>query len=296
MYSKLFENLKTTIARERLLAVSTFVVMTLTFLVLGLFLGVVVLTQTGIRQLEEQAQVTVFFKDDYPEANILDLQTKAKTDSRVLDVTYVSKEQAFSIFSEINKNEPLLLESISASILPASLEIKTKRLGDLSAIAGEFEKVDGVEEIKYFRDVVEKFKFWSTVTYVVGATLVLAFFVVSYAVIVATLHAVIDSKGVEYEILKLVGASDTYVKEPLIFQGVVFGLISAVVASVVLFLVYTLVAFKFLGFSQVLLFGFIPYKINTLVFSGMLGAVLIASGGVLGYFGSLNALKRYLKY
>ena len=118
---KALKNISLLLKRERLLVITNVLVITLTFLIIGSFITIFALTQTVLRRLEDQAQITVFFKDDFPEKNILSMQNTLKKDERVLEVTYVSKEAAFKIFTDLNKNEPVLLESLTASILPASL-------------------------------------------------------------------------------------------------------------------------------------------------------------------------------
>jgi len=110
--------------KEKLFTVSNLVVMILTFLVLGLFVLLEVFSQTLLDKLEKEATVTVFFKDDFEERQILDLKAKLEMDERVFSIKYVSKDDAFAIFKELNKDEPLLLESVTASVLPASLEVK----------------------------------------------------------------------------------------------------------------------------------------------------------------------------
>jgi cell division transport system permease protein len=296
MSNMLFQNVIANIKKEKLLSISNILVMTLTFLILGFFVNLVVYSQTAIRVLEEQVQVTAYFKDDVPEAKIFEYQKKFEGDLRISDVSYVSKEDAFKIFVDINKDEPVLLESISASILPASLEIKAKDIGDLSLIASEVEAMDGVEEVKYFKDVVERFKYWSTVASLIGFVLMAIFLVISYSIILVTFRTTINSKGPEYEILKLVGASDSYVKSPLIYQGVFFGGVSALIAGLVITL--TSLFTKVMGlFAGGLYLAFIyGFQINSLVFSLILSILLVVSGILLGYFGSTSAIKKYLKY
>jgi cell division transport system permease protein len=228
---KILKNLINNIKKEKLLSVSNIVVMLVTFLILGIFINVIVYSQTALKFLEKQAQITIFFKDDFTEEKILELQTKLKTDPRISEVNYVSKTDAFKIFTDINKNEPVLLESISANILPASLEIRSKNLTNLSQLSGEFNNLEGM---KYFKDVIDKFRYWSSIVYIAGFILLTAFFVISYSVIIATLRTTIHSKGPELEILKLVGATDHYVKNPLILQGVLFGGLSALVAGLII--------------------------------------------------------------
>ena len=215
---KLWQNFLVNIKREKLLAVSNLVIMTVTFLVLGMFLNIVTLSQTALRSLEEQAQLTVFFKDEFLEDQILNMKLELEKDERIMEIKYVSKEDAYRIFTEINKDQPVLLESISKNILPASLEIKTKELSDLSGLVSELEGGEGVEEVKFYKDVIDRFISWSSAVYVIGLVLAILFVVVSYSVVVVTIRLTISSKGSELEVLKLVGASDKYVKAPLVFQ------------------------------------------------------------------------------
>jgi cell division transport system permease protein len=282
--------------REKLLFVSNITAMTVTFLILGMFITVIALTQTAIRNLEKQAQVTVFFKDEFPEENIKKLEMELQADTRISETRYVSKEDAFAIFSELNKEDPILLDSISASILPASLEVKTKSLDDLPTVAGELSQVDGTEEVKYFKEVIEKFRSWSKIAYTVGLTLVTLFFIVSFSVIMITTRITISSKGKELEILKLVGASDDYVKKPLVKQSLFFGLISALIASLIL--MAASIALQVTGaYNGLIEFSALPdFALSLTVFVTLLSFVLIVIGFTLSYIGSLTAIKKYLNY
>ncbi len=294
------KNLMANVKREKLLSISNIFVMTLTFVLLGFFISIIVGTQTTLKRLEQQAQITAFFKDDFPEKNIMELKARLETDERILSVAYVSKDQAFKIFTDINKDEPVLLESISADILPASLEIRAKKLSDLGNISSELSSLDGVEEVKYFRDVIDKFKTFSGVITIIGVALLIIFFLTSYAVIIVTLRTTIHSKGTELEIMKLVGASDTYVKTPLLYQGMFFGIVSAFVASIILVLyLQVFLAFMaggFLGMDNNALTIFPGVFVRPILFQLFLVIILLISGVSLGYLGSLTAVKKYLKY
>ncbi len=284
------------IKKEKLLSVSNILIMTVTFVLLGLLINIVVFSQTALRYLEDQAQVTVFFKDDFTSDKISALKDGLSKDKRVSALVYVSKEDALRIFREINKDEPVLLESVSASILPASLEVRAGNISNLKPLAEELKIVDGVEEVRYFEDVVSRFKFWSTIVYIVGTLLVLIFLVVSYSVVIAALRTTINSKGVEFEIMKIVGASDDYVKLPLIHQGVFFGLFSSFIASVIMILLGVGVTLTSL-FPKGLALGFLPgVFMAPWVFSIILTIILLLSGFLLGYLGSSAAIKKYLNY
>ncbi|OGC68922.1 hypothetical protein A2415_03935 [candidate division WWE3 bacterium RIFOXYC1_FULL_39_7] len=293
---KIWKNLKANIKREKLLTIANVFVMTITFLLLGTLIFVISGSQTALRYLEQQAQISIFFKDDFSEENILGFKSRLEEDGRIASVKYVSKNEAFEIFSQINKDEPVLLENISPSILPASLEVKALNIGDLRVLAEEFSQVDGVEEVRFFEDIIDRFKFWSNVIYIIGFVLVAVFSLISYSVIIATLRTTIHSKGIELEIMKLVGASNAYVKNPLVYQGVFLGFVSSFIAGVAMVMIGVIMKLYNM-FDYGLTFGFLPrLYIQPLVFSLLLFVFLIFSGCLLGLLGSYTAVKRYLKY
>lgn len=294
--ANIWGNLMQHIKKDKLLTLSNILVMTVTFSLLGLFISIIAYSQTALRYLEEQAQVTVFFKDEFTEDKILNYKKTIEADKRIMEVKYVSKEDALRIFKEMNKDEPILLESISASILPASLEIKAKNIGNLKALDQEYKSAEGVEDVQFFEDVVQKFSTWSKTIYIIGFLLVITFLAASFSVINATLKATINSRGPELEIMKLVGASDSYVKKPFLYQGVFFSLASSLIACVIVFIVNLLID-KLGLFSKGLSFGFLPgFYLTPLIFSIILSFILLLSGFLLGFLGSTSAIKRYLKY
>ncbi len=296
MSDRYIKNTLNNVKRERLMSITNIFVMTITFILLGIFITVITISQTILRNLEQQAQVTIFFKDDFSEEKILGLEQKLSEDDRIFSVNYISKDDAYNIFKEINKDDPVLLESVTSGILPASLEIRAKNIANLPKLAEEFNSLDGAEEVRFFSDVVGSFRKFSVIAYVVGFSLVLIFLVISYAVVISTLRTTINSKGVELEIMKLVGARAAYVRMPLIYQGVFYGVVSSFIAgAVILALLLILAKVGFIPAS--LSFGFASGAfISAPLYAFILWFLLILSGTLLGYFGSSFAVKRYLKY
>lgn len=284
------------VKKETFLSLSNMLIMIITFFILGTFIHIIAITQTTIRELEGQAQLTVFFKDEFSEEGILSIQNEYINDERIESINYVSKQRAYEIFSEVNKDDPILFESIDANILPASLEIRTKNVLDLNQINDEFISRDGVEDIRYFKDIIDNFKTWSNIIYIAGFIILLVFIFISYSIILYTLKLTITSKGMELSILKLVGATDSYVKNPFLYQGMLFGFISSFISGLILMLVSTIMFFS--GFlSQGIKLGFLySITINPILFSFLVLLLLLLFGISLGYFGSYFAIKKYLKY
>lgn len=222
------------------------------------------------------------------------LKQEIENDERVMRVSYVSKKDAYEIFKNLNQNEPILLEAASEDVFPASLEIRTKELVSLSELASEYKGREGVEEIKFFEDVVEEFRFWRNVVYIVGFVIGLIFLFLSFAIVMATLRISIGAKSEEIEIMKLVGASDEYIQKPFVLQGISFGLLSTVVTSllvVILYVVGYLTGAVGINMQVVLAPG---VRVVSWLFPIVLIGLLSAFGFGLGYFGSRTAVKKYL--
>ncbi len=295
--SKSIDTAVHSIKRDKFLSISIVLTMTTTFLILGSFLTTFVFTQTGIRKLEEGVLVSAYFKNDVPEENIMLAKAKLEKDIRVLNVKYVSKEDAFKIFTQLNKDDKLLLESVTASILPASLEIKTTQIGDIEVIAGELKSYDGVEDVRFFRDAVNNFRGWSRIINMTGLILVGVFLFISFSVIVVALRLTISAKGQEISILRLVGASDSFIKRPLVLQAMIYSVVSSIIASIILLAVLNLFVYEsFAGLGQLSLVAFVPaLVVGSVAYSLLLVLFLIGSALLLGYLGSLTAIKKYLK-
>lgn len=296
MKDRHIKNTLINIKKERLMSVTNLIIMTISFVVLGVFITIVSVSQTILSSLERQAQVAIFFKDDFLEESILMLEKNLREDERIFSVNYISKIEAYEIFKELNEDSPSLLESATSSILPASLEVRAKDITDLPKLADEFGALDGVEDVRLFKDVVERFARFSRIAYVVGFALVGVFLLSSYTVILYTLRMTINSKGDELEIMKLVGASNSYVRTPLILQGVFYGMVSSFTSGALL-LMLVLIFGRANVIPKTFYFGFLPnLSVGILIFSFILWLILVLSGVLLGYFGSSLAVKRYLKY
>jgi cell division transport system permease protein len=298
--------------KDGLFTTSNLIVMTITFFVFQTFLLFATFSQTALKKLEREALVTIFFKDDVPETRIMELAKELKANPKVYEVTYVSKDDAFKIFKELNKNEPLLLESVSASVLPASLEVKTKNVRNLEELARQYEQVDGVESVKYFKDIINNFSAWSRAIIVGIGFIFLMFAFLSFSILVSTIKSGITARKTEFEILKLVGASDEYIRRPLMTQGLYYGALACIISSSIwvgLFLVGGLARiFDGIGFEKVHtnIFGIkLSYSVFYLIGGLRVGywfllLVLIISTLILSLtFAALSArtaVKKFLTY
>ncbi len=274
--------------------------MFITFLLTGIFLLTTGLSFAILQYFESKPQLTVFFleKAGKPEADILTLALQDT--GKIASTKFVSKEEALAIYKEQNKNDPLLLEMVTADILPASLEVTAKDprfLGELEPI---IKQADGVEEVVFQKDVVDSLLAWTNAIRNVGGVLAMLLALDSLLIIMTVISMKIALKKEEIDILKLIGASPWYIRMPFILEGGLYGLAGSCAAWAVIMIlvaVFRASIVSFLGAIPVIqtVLGNMLSTTSLLISAGFLVA-MVSFGFLLGAVGSLVSLGRYIKF
>lgn len=292
-----FKNIIDFLNKEKGISAISVVAIFVSFLLLGVILSFLVFSNTALNFLQKQVQVRVFFKDSFAEDQILTLKTELEKDPRIMEVGYTSKEDALRIFKEFSKNDPVLQESLSTNILPASLEIRATDVKDLDQIYDEFANNENVESVKYLKDIKDRFSYVSMIVTVVSLIITFVFFLVSFGIILSTIRINIYSKKDEIEIVKLVGGSNDFVTKPFIHQGLVYSLtgsfLAGLVLAIALFVIYFMNVLGIKDLGNIVLF--MNLKIPYILFVILLIVLINVLGYLLGYVGSKTAIKNYLK-
>lgn len=293
------KEVRTHIRRSPNQALAASLTMFLTFLVAGVFALASTASVTILRYFEGKPQITVFFSAKAGKIEADALNQKLESTGKVSATQFVSKEDALVIYREQNKNDPLLLEMVTADILPASLEISATDPKYLEDIATVIEGSEGVDEVVYQQDVVDSLLAWTNAIRLVGGTLALLLAIDSLLIIGTVIAMKIALKRDEIEILTLVGASPWAIRAPFVLEGGFYGLVGAGFASLMLIGVIVWIRpylFSFLNAIptlQTLLES--PASTVFLVFSGVYWAGNVLLGFCLGALGSSIALRRYLR-
>ncbi len=290
----------THIRRSPYQAIAAIITMFLTFLLTGIFLLAGVASTLILQYFESKPQITVFFADKAGKTEADALTQKLQSTGKVASVKYVSKEDALTIYREQNKNDPLLLEMVTADILPASLEISATDPKFLSDLAPAIKGAEGVQEVVYQKDVVDALVSWTNAIRIIG--IVLGGLLAIDAILITTtvIAMKIALKKSEVEILKLVGATQGYIRSPFVLEGGFYGLFGAFVAWIVIVILVILARpflLTFLGTIPPLqiVLGSLTSSFFLLTMGSFLG-ILLLSGFLLGSIGSLIALSRYIKF
>jgi cell division transport system permease protein len=279
-----FKNLRLNL----LMSVTAITTTAICILILGAAMMVNAHVEGVIRKVEQDVAITAFFPEGTTEENIEEVRSSVEGYPEVKESIYVSKEEALRRFEEIMADQPDIVEGIGSDVLPASIEIQLKSSQDSEAVAEKLRN-EGFTELSYPQQTVENINQFTN--YVVwglrGATVL--FFVASVLLIFNTIRLSIFARRKEIEIMKLVGATDDFVRTPFVFEGLAQGLIGAGLAALLVVWANAL----FVDWAHDVL-PFIPISssaVNTLAVL----LVLISVGVIIGIVGSYLSVRRFLK-
>lgn len=278
------------IRRSPYQAIAAVFIMGLTFLCVSFFAFVIFSSTRIINYFESKPQVTAFFKDETKQSDIDSLKQQLLATGKVVDVKFVSKKDALKIYQEQNKNDPLLLDLVTADILPSSLEISTYKIEDLAGVSDALQKSNTVQEVVFQKDVVATLSAWTNALRKIGLVLIVVLSVVSIFIMVTIIGIKISQKREDIEIMRLVGASSWYVRWPFLLEGVFYGVVGAFAA----WIISVGILIWATPFLSSFLRGISIFPMPPTYFLSLLG-IELAIASLLGVFSSSLAVLRYLR-
>jgi cell division transport system permease protein len=267
-------------------------IMTMTLFLASAFFLVAAGSQAVLRYFESRPRVNAYFEENIvpTDDQIENLKSKLEATGLIDSVTYTSKEEALKIYQNFNNSEPLLLEAVTANMLPASIGVSSKIPADLKTLADLLKSEPGIKDVRYAEDVVTKLGIWTKSVRVVGVALVGTHILITFIIILLIIGIKVASRRDEIGILQLVGASRGYVSAPFIIEGILYGIIGGLLAWGISYIVL-LYSMPFL----VTFLAGIPVLPPPAIFMlEVLGGEL-ALGAVIGGFGGALAVSRFLK-
>jgi len=269
----------------------------ISLLLVGTFFLTGAIVNRVVTSFEQKVSVSIFLKDGAAPADVQTLQGDIQKDPRISGVSYVSKAQALERFKERTKNSPQLVEQLRGNPLPASLEVQLKDPRQVAAVVttikanGTLAKVvkDAEADVKWGQNIVENLFAATGIVRTFVLVFVIMLLVVSLILIGNTIRLAIYSRRKEIGIMRLVGASNWFIRTPFLFEGVMQSILGAALA------IGTLLA------AQALLvpwlqrnLRFLPVQISAATLWQLAGLLLL-SAIVIGLAGSGAAVRRYLK-
>ena len=270
----------------------------ITLFIVGFFIIIVFDIQGVLSSIKNQVEIAVYLKDNVTDELKTYLENEIKGWDEISQVNFVSKDQALEKFKKENEGSEILKE-IQGNPLPASFELELKSPEKVEQVALRFMDkdgnfIEGVDEVIYGQNYVQKL---FSITAIVGTIAFLIIVVLLLAAIVLifnTIRLAIHARRKEIEVMKLVGATNWFVRLPFLFEGFFEGFIGSVISVVLLYFLsnYLLIRVEKAIVDTMHIKDLAILGNNSIILYVYAGLVLL--GGLLGIFSSGFALKRYI--
>jgi cell division transport system permease protein len=228
--------------RNGWLSVATLSIIVLALVVFESLIMFSALTNSALNSVQEKIDISVYFKSGAPEDDILNAKKSLESLAEVKSVEYISKDKALEIFKEKHADDPAISQSIdelTENPLLASLNIKAHDPKQYAVIAEYLEGSslrDRFEKITYAQNAIVIDRLSKIIdTAEKGGFLLIAFLaIISVLVTFNTIRLAIYSSRDELGIMRFVGASNSFIRGPYIIEGVIFGILAAVLSTIII--------------------------------------------------------------
>jgi cell division transport system permease protein len=280
------------ILSNRFLNTITVITIGLSVLIVSAFSLFFLNTNAALNSWQKGIRVLVYLKPEVDENTLATVKQQIQKIQAVREIRFISKEAALSHLKEQMKNQSSVLDNIEPNPLPDAFEIQLQtpslQLNNIQALAEKINAIPLVDSVEYgqqwigrFTNILNLFKFAG---YAMGGLFVIA----TLFIIANTIRLVLYSRKEEVEIMRLVGATDRFIKMPFYIEGLMLGALGGALGLIALFSAYEFIISKFHQNLSIGLFEiqFLSLKQFLIIFSGSM---------LIGCIGCYVSLKQFLK-
>lgn len=262
---------------------------TISLFILGVFVLLNLNLESWTNRMERQVEIRAFLQMEASDAQVLRLGDRLRQIPEVEEVVFIPREQGLEELKAGFGDQGYLLEGLEEdNPLPHAYLIKTKDPQLTPEIAKQIESFDIVEKVRYGSGIVEQlFKVTNTIRNV-GLVLIVGLAFTAMFLIANTIKLTILSRKNEIEIMKLVGATNGYIRWPFFIEGSLLGLVGAIIPLGILLGGYS---YLINHFQTSIIFTFLPMESVW----GTLTTMLLGIGVFIGIWGSITSIRKFLR-
>jgi cell division transport system permease protein len=263
--------------------------MTLMLLLLSGFWIVQAGLLAGLQFVEQKVQVVADLNDGAPESAIAALQARIQAMPEVLAVDYITKEQALARFqaSRQAQGQEDLSGYLQVNPLPASLEVRLRKADDFDVVMNALRADPVVDRVKNIADLANRVATITDFLRTAGLGLLAVIAAIVLFIVINTIRLAVVGRSEEIEIMRLVGASDAFIRWPFVFEGAMVGLLGAALTLGVL-----AGASQPLGQFMFDFFRILPFSVGSIARD--VSVLVIGAGTGLGVLGAWISVRTYL--
>ncbi len=258
-------------------------------LIMGTFTLVAVNADAQLQELERENEIMAYVDDTYTSEQARALQKKLEAVPGVTSATFISREQATEEFIK-KYPEDEVFQNLDPKILEDRYTIRITDLKQISKVAAQVREVEGVSDVRAHEEIAGGFITIRNIATVICVALILILFVVSVFIISNTIRLTTFDRREEIAIMRMVGATNGFIRWPFVYEGFLMGLMGAAIAFFLQWLLYNAVSHGVASNDTLQLIQVIPFQ----ELWGVVAGTFAASGIVIGVGGSLSAIRKFL--
>lgn len=258
-------------------------------IIMGSFGLLVVNINEMIADLESENEVVAFIDENLTEEEARAIEPLIEAVPNVADAQFMSRAEAMENFQE--DYDPELFDSLDESVFRHRYIIQLTDISLMSQTEADLENVDGVANVNAHLDYAQGFITARNIVSIVSLALIIILIVVSFFIMTNTIKLATFTRREEIAIMRMVGASNGFIRCPFIVEGLVLGILGGLLAFIIEWGLYSLLLNRVMG-------GVTSTLITLVPFSAVMWPLLIAFLGVgilVGVFGGSSAIRNYLK-
>lgn len=279
------------VVRNFSLSFASIMCTTITLILVAVAVVAAANVNNATKLIEDELTIVTYLKKDVTEEQIDNIKSEISSYKNVEEVTFKSKDEWKLEMSEYDDSFKTVLDYLDENPLMDSFVLKVNDVKKLSETSEYIKAINGVDTVKYGEGMVEQVISVFDIVQKIVVVVVIALVVVTSFLISNTIKLTIFSRRNEIEIMRLVGASNITIKLPFLFEGFIIGLIGSIIPVCITIYGYVILYSRMHG----KLFSNMIMLIKPYPFVFWVSLIVIAIGALVGMYGSIKAVRKYLK-
>lgn len=278
------------IFRNGWMTIASIGAVTVTLILVGVFLAVVFNLNQFASNIESDVEMSVYLDPTLAEDQVQSIQDQLESIDKVGSVTYSSKEEQLNqLMEDMGQTEWDLFEQDNP--LSDTYIVKTSDPHDIASVSDEISELDGVDKVDYGQGTVENLFAVNKYARIIGAVLIVGLVFTAIFLISNTIKITIIARSREIGIMKLVGATNSFIRWPFFIEGLLLGVLGAIVPVALVLGGYYYLSNNLTDNISITFVEILPYA----PFAFQLAGILLAIGAIIGVWGSVMSVRKFLK-
>lgn len=279
------------VVRNFSLSFASIMCTTITLILVAVAVVAAANVNNATKLIEDELTIVTYLKKDVTEEQIENIKSEISSYKNIEEVTFKSKDEWKLEMSEYDDSFKTVLNYLDENPLMDSFVLKVNDVKKLSETSEYIKAINGVDTVKYGEGMVEQVISVFDIVQKIVVVVVIALIVVTSFLISNTIKLTIFSRRNEIEIMRLVGASNITIKLPFLFEGFIIGLIGSIIPVCITIYGYVILYSRLHG----KLFSNMIMLIKPYPFVFWVSLIVVAIGALVGMYGSIKAVRKYLK-